>query len=72
MNDEHNLNCVEMKNRIQAGLMREYDGLSSEQARRKRRDKLASSDSPAARMWQAAMRRRTKLLRNNSPQLVTA
>ncbi len=62
MSDEQKFNCVEMKNRIQAALMREYDGLASEEVRRKRRDKLASSDSPAARMWQAAMKRRTTIL----------
>ncbi|HOH28146.1 MAG TPA: hypothetical protein PLC40_00600 [Candidatus Hydrogenedentes bacterium] len=61
MDDEKKFNCVEMKNRIQAALIREYDGLSSEEVRRKRHNKLASSNSPAARMWQAAMKRRATI-----------
>ena len=61
MKDEQEIKCVEMKNSIQAALMREYDGLNSEEVRRKRHEKLASGNSPAARMWQAEMKRRSTL-----------
>ena len=58
MNDEERFDCVEMKNRIQAELFREYEGLPAEEERRKRLQKLATADTPAARMWQSASKRR--------------
>jgi len=54
MNGEREFDCIEMKNRIQEELLREYEGLTAEQERRKRLHKLVTADSPAARIWQAA------------------
>lgn len=54
MSGDKPFDCVELKNRIQAELLREYQGLTPEEERRKRHQKLASGDSSAARMWQAA------------------
>ena len=64
MNEEEPFDCVDMKDRIQAELLREYEGMSSEEERRKRLDKLATSDSPAARMWQSARERRETATRH--------
>ncbi|HOZ46735.1 MAG TPA: hypothetical protein PLO37_14525 [Candidatus Hydrogenedentes bacterium] len=50
--------CVEMKDRIQAKLLEEYEGLTPEEERAKRLQKLAAGDSPAARLWQASRRQR--------------
>jgi len=47
-----------MKNRIQAKLLLEYEGLTAEEERRKRIEKLAICASPAARFWQAACKRK--------------
>lgn len=58
MSNEKDFNCVEMKNRIQAEIMRVNDGLSDEESRQKRLEKLASEDSPAARIWQSGVKRR--------------
>jgi len=58
MNNEGPFDCVEMKTRIQAKLQREYEGLTPDEERRKRLQKLAAADSPAARIWQAACKRR--------------
>jgi hypothetical protein len=63
MNSEKPFDCVEMKNRIQAKLFREYEGLSAEEERGKRLQKLETGDSPAARLWQAARKHQTNLSR---------
>lgn len=54
---EKKFDCVEMKERIQEHLLREYEGLSAEEVRRKRLENLASGESPAARIWQAGLKR---------------
>ena len=59
MNNKEEFDCVEMKNRIQAELLNENEGLTAEEERRKRLHKLATADSPAARLWQAACKRQT-------------
>lgn len=43
--------CVEMKNEIQADLAKEYGGLTEEEIEARRREKLNTSDHPAARLW---------------------
>ncbi len=58
MNDKMAFDCIEMKNRIQAELLNEYEGLTAEEERQKRLHRLATADSPAARMWQSAAKRR--------------
>ena len=63
MNNEGPFDCVEMKNHIQAKLLREYEGLTPDEERRKRLQKLAAADSPAARIWQAACKRQATALK---------
>ncbi len=58
MSKEKALDCVEMKNRIQADLLQAYEGMTAEEERQARRRKLAAADSPAARIWQSALMRR--------------
>ena len=41
-------NCVEMKDAAQARLREEYEGLTPEQVRKKRDQKLTTSDNPVA------------------------
>jgi hypothetical protein len=53
MNNDESFDCVNLKNRIQAKLLREYEGLTPEQERAKRLQKLSTGDSLAAKMWQA-------------------
>jgi len=43
--------CVEMKSAIQAKLAEEYEGLSEEEIRARREQKIASSNHPAVRKW---------------------
>jgi hypothetical protein len=61
MNADNAFNCIEMKNRIQASLLREYEGLTAEEERRKRILKLSGGGSPAAKIWQAAQKKRTNI-----------
>jgi hypothetical protein len=51
------IDCVEMKNRIQAALLSEYEGLIGDEERQRRQNRLATSDSPASKIWQAAAKR---------------
>ena len=51
MKRNKSFDCVEMKNAIQAQLGEEYEGLTPEQVRKRRQERLASSDSPVARKW---------------------
>lgn len=53
--------CVEMKNRIQQELEREYAGLTDEERRALRRHKLETSDDPVARKWRALASRETTI-----------
>jgi hypothetical protein len=43
--------CVEMKNRAQAKLQKEYEGLMPEEIRKRRRARIEISDDPLARKW---------------------
>ena len=45
------IDCIELKNRLQAELRQEYAGLSMEEEHLARQQKLMTSDSPAARIW---------------------
>ncbi len=45
--------AVEMKNRIQAQLRKEHEGLSGEEIERRRRVWLETSDDPAAKWWRS-------------------
>ncbi len=62
MEDKIVIDCVEMKNRIQAELRQEYAGLSMEEERQARRRKLMTSDSLAAQMWRNAHEQRSATL----------
>jgi hypothetical protein len=46
--------CVKMKNEIQARLAEEYRGLTDEQVQDLIHHKLATSNSPIARLWRKA------------------
>ena len=54
MNNNESFDCVNLKIQIQAKLLREYEGLTPEQERSKRLQKLSTGDSLAAKIWQAA------------------
>jgi hypothetical protein len=49
--------CVKMKNDIQAAMLREYRGLSDAEIRARIERDLATSDSPAGRLWRDLTRR---------------
>ncbi len=48
--------AVEMKNRIQAQLRKEQEGLSDEEIEGRRRAWLETSDDPAAKWWRSIQR----------------
>lgn len=52
------LDCVKMKNEIQAELMAEYDGLSGEEIRSRIQQKLGASDTVVARLWRSLAERK--------------
>ena len=60
MEKAKNFDCVRMKDEIQARLMREYKGLTDEQIRRRRARKLATSQSPIAKLWRELTAREKK------------
>lgn len=43
--------CVEMKNRIQADIMRDYESVPREDWSRRQAEELAKSRSPIAGLW---------------------
>ncbi|MDZ4860148.1 MAG: hypothetical protein SGI88_14310 [Candidatus Hydrogenedentes bacterium] len=43
--------CVEMKNRIQAEMLKEFNGITDEEIRQRINDMLETSDSLVARKW---------------------
>ena len=45
------LDCVELKNAIQARLLAEREGMSDDEVRALVRRRLATSDSPIAQLW---------------------
>ncbi len=47
------IDCVKMKNEIQTRLNRIYAGLSDEEVRARMKSRLATSDSPVARLWRS-------------------
>jgi hypothetical protein len=51
--------CVEMKNTIQAKLQKEYEGLTPEEVRKRRRAKLEAADDPLARKWRRLIQAQT-------------
>jgi len=51
MGKKKTFDCVKMKDQIQARLRKERAGMTDEQAGADIRRKLATSDSPAARLW---------------------
>ena len=52
--------CVRFKDELQARLMREYKGLTDEQIRRRRARKLATSQTPIAKLWRKLQARDKK------------
>ena len=51
MPQEKTFDCVEMKNRIQAEIARENEGLTDDERRARLRHELETSDDPLARKW---------------------
>lgn len=45
------LDCIKLKDRLQADLAREYEGLSEDEIEARRHEKLRTSTHPAARLW---------------------
>jgi hypothetical protein len=52
--------CVQFKEELQARLMREYEGLTEEQIRRRTARKLATSQAPIAKLWRKLVARNKK------------
>jgi len=48
--------CVEMKNRIQAEMLKEYEGLSDEEVRERIQHRLETSDSVVAKKWRKMLK----------------
>lgn len=61
MKKEKGFDCVEMKNRIQQELEREYAGLTEEERRERIRHELETSDDPVARKWRSLATRETTI-----------
>lgn len=65
--------CIAMKNSIQSELLQEYEGLSLENERNLRRQKLMTSDSLAAQIWRNTQEpRKTALTAHEAPGAYTA
>ncbi|GMU35912.1 MAG: hypothetical protein KJ057_01235 [Phycisphaerae bacterium] len=47
--EKKTFDCVELKNRIQAEIARENDGLTADERRKRIRHELETSDDPVAR-----------------------
>ena len=60
--------CVRMKDEIQARLLREHKGLTDEQVRRRRARKLATSESPIAKLWRELEARDKKPTKKAAPR----
>jgi hypothetical protein len=52
--------CVRMKDEIQARLTRQWRGLTDEEIRERIRRKLATSQSPIAKLWRKLVAREKK------------
>jgi len=57
MKTARSLDCVRMKNEIQARLRRERGGMTDEAVARAIRRKLATSKTPIGRLWRSLDRR---------------
>ena len=51
MRKQKEFDCVKMKNRIQAQLLKEWEGMSDDDIRREIHRKLDESQSPIAQFW---------------------
>jgi len=60
MKTKKTLDCVKMKNAIQAQIRKEQEGLSEEEIERRRRRWLRTSDDPLARLWRSLEGGRTR------------
>jgi hypothetical protein len=58
MKEPKAFDAMEMKNRIQAQLRKEHEGLTDEEIERHRRVWLETSDDPAAKWWRSVQRTR--------------
>jgi hypothetical protein len=56
MKKPKSFDAVGTKNRIQAQLRKEHEGLSDEEIERRRRAWLETSDDPAAKWWRSIQR----------------
>jgi len=50
--------CVELKNKIQSELLKEYQGMKTDEAIEHSWQKLQSSQSPVAKLWRQLQERR--------------
>jgi len=53
MAKKKSFDCVEMKNAIQARLLKEYAGLTDEEVRARIKRKLTTSKDPVAQKWRS-------------------
>ena len=49
--NQKTFDCVELKNTIQAKLLKEYQGMKTDEAAEHSYQKLQSSQSPVAKLW---------------------
>jgi len=49
--------CVELKNTIQSKLLKEYQGIKTDEAAKHSWQKLQSSQSPVAKLWKQLQER---------------
>ena len=54
------LDCVALKNEIQAALLRERQGMTDEEVARQIHRKLATSKTPIGKLWRSLERRRAR------------
>jgi hypothetical protein len=59
MSREKRFDCVNLKNTIQAQLLKAHEGLSDAEVRAQLRRRLESSDSLVARLWRTLQVRMT-------------
>ena len=51
MKSKKDFDAVEIKNKIQAKLLKEYQGMTEHETRAAIREELSSSKSPVAQLW---------------------
>jgi len=59
MKKNKEFDCVEMKNSIQAQLLKEWEGMSDEEIEAQIDQKLRTSTSPVAKLWRSIVKRQT-------------